>query len=650
MSWMSVLSETYDNVSRKKISDLGPQLYPIAHTTQNAQIELWISEDAEFIEAKVLEDKAERKTLIPCTEASASKVGIHPAAHPLFDKLMYLAGDYIKYGGEKGEAFHQKYMEQLEDWCKSKEAHRYVKIVHQYLKQGRLIEDLVNYGIICCDKDTGKALEKWSGDKNETPPVFKALVSTAVQLDAFVRIGIEEDFERIPLWLNKDIQESFIRYYISKQGQVSFCYVTGEKVPCSVNHPKKIRNDRDQAKLISANDKKGFTYRGRFEYPEEAVQISYEVSQKAHNAFKWLREKQGIFCGSKVIIAWGTQDDELPEFSASTEVLLGIEEETYADTEEEFAARLGKSIYLYEENITPTSKVAIMAVDSATPGRLSITFYREYMPKQIHGLLENIKNWHEQCAWPQGAYQKGGKKYIGVPALRALANFIYGVEHGELIKADDKVVALTVQRLLSCVIDGRNIPGDIVRALYYKAITPQKYNNVYNWDKVRKAACSLIKKRFLEKGIYKEECNLAVNKESKNYSYNCGRMLAVAHLIEAQALWMKENRESSKSEDNKSYMRETNAKRYMTKYAEAPCKTWMIIRKRLAPYEKILVGKTKEFEGMMGEIVEKISVERFQNNEKLDGCMLLGYDAQIKEYWDTVERNKKNKGEKKEDK
>ena len=48
--------------------------------------------------------------------------------------------------------------------------------------------------------------------------------------------------------------------------------------------PKKIRNSGDGAKLISSNDDKGFTFRGRFDLPSEAACVGRVTTEKAHNA------------------------------------------------------------------------------------------------------------------------------------------------------------------------------------------------------------------------------------------------------------------------------------------------------------------------------------------------------------------------------
>lgn len=58
------------------------------------------------------------------------------------------------------------------------------------------------------------------------------------------------------------------------------CYLTGNMESISYLHSKKIRNEGDGAKLISANDSQNFTYRGRFTSKEEAFAVGNETSQK----------------------------------------------------------------------------------------------------------------------------------------------------------------------------------------------------------------------------------------------------------------------------------------------------------------------------------------------------------------------------------
>src|SRR5699024_11933284 len=98
----------------------------------------------------------------------------------------------------------------------------------------------------------------------------------------------------------------FIEFYEDKnEEEEGLCYVTGEKkAMLTTQHGARIRNAGDMAKLISANDRTGFTYRGRFHDAQEAVQVGYDVSQKSHQALRWLVHRQGTFIDSRYLIAY----------------------------------------------------------------------------------------------------------------------------------------------------------------------------------------------------------------------------------------------------------------------------------------------------------------------------------------------------------
>lgn len=104
MSWVQKLYDTY-NTCENSIGNLEASSYllPICHTTQQAQIEITINEKGDFINAHVVSKEAS-KTIIPATEDSAGRTrGTTP--HPLCDKLQYVAGDYLLFGGDKQPFF-----------------------------------------------------------------------------------------------------------------------------------------------------------------------------------------------------------------------------------------------------------------------------------------------------------------------------------------------------------------------------------------------------------------------------------------------------------------------------------------------------------------------------------------------------------------
>src|SRR5690625_1352217 len=94
MTWLLNLYETYNanlqevGVIKKSRSNREFTLLPIAHTTQNAHIEVNVTEEGNFHSAFIVE-KAESNTLIPSTVDSASRAGTVVSPYPLHDKLNY---------------------------------------------------------------------------------------------------------------------------------------------------------------------------------------------------------------------------------------------------------------------------------------------------------------------------------------------------------------------------------------------------------------------------------------------------------------------------------------------------------------------------------------------------------------------------------
>ena len=62
------------------------------------------------------------------------------------------------------------------------------------------------------------------------------------------------------------------------------CYLTGEEQVISDNHPKGVVAATYGAKLISANDDQGYTYRGRFQNASQPYALGYEASQNPQRA------------------------------------------------------------------------------------------------------------------------------------------------------------------------------------------------------------------------------------------------------------------------------------------------------------------------------------------------------------------------------
>ena len=113
-------------------------------------------------------------------------------------------------------------------------------------------------------------------------------------------------------WEDTTLFDAFIRFFYQREnsnGPQCLCMVSGQEKRRARQHPKGIIPMNGNAKLISSNDTSNFTYLGRFTSEEQAMEISYEASQKAHNALHWLAAEQGarsVF-GERTFLCWNPQ-------------------------------------------------------------------------------------------------------------------------------------------------------------------------------------------------------------------------------------------------------------------------------------------------------------------------------------------------------
>jgi len=613
MSWIQELHETYNNCqSMIGIIHSGNEvpLLPVCHTTQKAHVEITLDGEGNFRRARVV-PRDEARTIIPCTERSGGRTS-GEAAHPLCDKLQYIAADYRRYGGSK-KPYFASYVSQLESWCGSECSSPKLLAVLNYVKKGHIIEDLVSHQIFLVGED-GKLLPKWEKKKGEAvPKIFEVI---AAQEDAFIRWEVELLGEReTKLWLDKDLWELWIRYYSATKKEKSLCYVVGDIEPTAEQHPAKIRNDADKAKLISSNDTSGFTFRGRFFCAGEAASVGFEVTQKAHSALRWLINRQGYIKGDLAIVAWSINGEKIPNpMDDPISILLDDVSSTdlVADTAQSLAIRFNKRISGYGKELGDTSTIVVLGLDSATPGRMAIIYYRKLTGSDF---LRRITDWHETCAWlhryrmievpnidGKGKFRRIA--FIGAPAPNDITEAVYGS------RVDDKLRKATIARILPCIIDGQPIPRDLVESSVRRA-SNRIAMDYREWDKTLSIACALFRKYSR-----KENYSMALDPDRKTRDYLYGRLLALAESLEEWAL-------NKAGED-----RPTNAARLMQRFSEHPYTTWKTIEIALAPYKARLGGRSKKRQRIIDEVVSSFKPEDFLSDRKLSGEFLLGYHNQ----------------------
>lgn len=620
MSWIQKLYETYEQCKGKEPPGSVP-LMPISHTPQQAHIEITLGAAGKYIGARIV---PKEETIIPATEKSAGRAGAVCAPHALCDKLHYCAKDYPDFGGKKLPFFNE-YERQLSAWCNSEFSHPKARAVLAYVSKNGVVADLIRERILHIGTD-GKLLTRWDSE-DDTPDIFRLLTAKdgeRDQGDAFIRWHVREGNNPCSaVWKDNSLQDAWGLFDASIKDTKGVCIVTGElDASLAVNHPKRIRHAGDGAKLISANDSSGFTFRGRFtdDKGQQACGVSYEVTQKAHNALRWLIQRQAYRNGDQVIVTWSVAGKPVPDpFKDSLSLFLDsaeisqeaadIEQLDVGDVGQAFSIRLRKAIAGYSSKLAPSEDVIVLGLDSATPGRMAITFYRELKGSDF---LNRVQSWHEQNAWHQNFSKES--KFVGAPAPRDIAEAAYGR------RLDDNLRKATIERLLPCIIDGQALPRDLVESVVRRtynrvAFEKDKSGRQWEWEKYLGIACALFRGSYQER---KYQMTLETERTSRDYLY--GRLLSIAEHIEGRALYVGGER------------RDTNAAKLMQRFADRPNSTWRTIELALTPSKSRLLAKRPAFlhgmETLLDEVVTKFEGDEFVSDRKLSGEFLLGYHCQ----------------------
>ena len=598
MSWAEELYNVYET----QCSD--DKMLKVAHSTANAQIEITVTEEGDFVTARALSKEEGKNTVIPVTESSGGRTsGIAPM--PFADKLKYIAGDFRAFTSEDNSEYFSQYINQLNGWKDSEFSHPAVAALYNYLSKNSVISDLLKIPGVLGLNDLGLLSDE-----------FK--IAGISEKDAFVRfIVLYSDIGRTSkTWLDSALHESFIQYNKSTLNEVGLCYATGEEGALTENHPSKIRNSGDKAKLISANDESGFTYRGRFLNKSEAVSVGYEFSQKMHNALKWLIERQGKSYGGMMTVVWSSAMQPLPDLSSTPiDDSFGDDEQSVSppDTMPVYSELINSIVFGYRKEIPLHSKVMILGLDAATTGRMSVAMYSEL---QSSDFFKNFTKWHSDTA----VLRYNGKLKTSCYnsfSVYDIINCAFGTEGSKgYLECKDGVLSDTILRIIPCIVEGKPFPQDIMWALYHKASNPQAFEKSYNHRLTLETACGMIYKFYIDHPNYRKgEISMAYNPEEKDRSYLYGCLLAVADAAE---------RESYDNDKDKAE-RVTNARRYWNAFSKRPYMTWQRIEEQLLPYLNKLGGKRVRYEKMLGEIKGKFTTESFASDEALEPLYLLGF-------------------------
>lgn len=630
MSWLARLYETYEQAQQLS-ADLPQeqQLMPVSHTPQNAHINIVIDENGNFVRAEVLE---KTQIVLPATEQSAGRAS-GPAAHALADKIQYVAGDYEQFGGLKKAAF-ELYFEQLGRWCNSEFCLPAVKAVYAYVSKRTVVADLVKCGVL--HVENGVLLTRWQSS-DDTPLLFKVLPKEAGSLDqgsALVCWTVEiPGVAQSKTWLDPAIQQSWINFDSLNGGDPGLCLVKGEQTVLASNHPAKIRHSGDKAKLISANDSSGFTFRGKFTDSSQAAAVSFDVTQKAHNALRWLLARQSFRNGDQTYVSWAVSGKTIPNPFLDPWDLLNAEtlpeKDHSLDLGQSYALNLKSHLRgIGKGELERNESICILGLDSATPGRMGIIYYRETIAEEF---LTSLEKWYRDFAWPQRhkitLNSENKSKAVEKTIWSACAPAPYKIwdaVYGDVLKSTDSLKKNLTERLLPCIVEGRPLPVDIVNYAIKRATNRLAYKSdeTWRWEQNLGIACALYK-GFCKRTPhikYQKDYAMALDESSTSRDYLYGRLLAVAENIESYALYKAGEK------------RNTTADRLMQRFADRPFSTWRNLELALKPYmhrlQNVSPGFLKLRQDLLDSIQSAFDTTEFKSDKALSGEFLLGFHCQ----------------------
>jgi CRISPR-associated protein Csd1 len=596
-------------------------LLPIGHMTFKSEISVTIDECGNFISAR--RDNKETTIIIPCTEKSSGRAsGV--AAHPLCDQLDYVGGINDK----KTKA----YLAELQAW---KEDMVELNAIYAYVSGNTMIDDLINSNIF-----------KEGEYKNKSERIKSQLDKEKIR-KIVVRFIIQYQGNVIKVWESKSLRDAWTSH-LNCQSTCSepyFDYLSGDAISqIASQHPKNINSITGNAKLLSCNDTRGFTFRGRFDKQNDAVLIDYAQSQKMHQTLRWLIANHGYHADSQVIVAWAVDSDtevnakyqdntldifgDMEKSKTDTEVLVEASRQVYID----YAKKLNNLFQGYgnSNNLKQHSrKICIAAFDAATTGRMGLVFYQELFENEY---LESIVKWHNdtsyfQTAWKKGQDEKGKNSknipihYIGAPSYDDILFAVYGKSHG------DKYYGILKKKirkqLLECMFGNFAFPKSIVEMASNRASRPMSFvdsNGMFSesdWRRAISITCAIARKYYKEQ---KEEIQLELDTSRRDRDYLYGRLLAIADKLESTALY----------KADKQNTRPTNATRLMNAFQIKPYATWGQLYNQLIPYKNQLNG-AGYYQALIDSIMVLFKEGDYENNSPLSPLYLLGYSAQNRE-------------------
>ena len=307
------------------------------------------------------------------------------------------------------------------------------------------------------------------------------------------------------------------------------------------------------------------------------------------------------------------QDDDLDweddEVETVAEGILSLGAKTGSDYAESIRNALAG--YKLDNQWNAHARSAILVLDAATTGRLSITFYREFASAEY---LERIQEWHESCKWP--LWRKKGDEvilYLGAPSIDKIIQAAFGWPKKGQDKAYNVVRKRARQELIRCIFDNAPVPTDYLSKAICRVSNPLSVtdeNGKFSrkrFNSILAVTCAILKQKNYNQ---KELFNMNIDHKRTDRDYLYGRLLGAADKLEEYAL-LKKDRQV------------TAALRYMQTFSMRPFTTWQIIHNELLPYKQQVRNSIADRE--LQNIYALLTADESENDNPLTPVYLVGY-------------------------
>lgn len=616
MDFLTALLQTYDRADQMDWVDNPAKsgktvLLPRYHTSLRSNgkniIAVGLRADGSFYQAQLLEN--DEVIIFPVTADSVARAGKNPPPHPLVDKLPYFMAAVNQ---SQYDAYHGQLATWLET-CQDLEVKAYLQLVQAFLLTSDFLDKMLTSLCGGSYQLEGLKLSYQSLDGKE-----KSLDLSTCYLE--FRVQDFRGYELVSVTNYRELHRAYITYVEQEATEKALCNISGQAEVITAKHRGLMGN----AKLISVSNNPE-AYKGRFQNRDDVFRVGQETSEKIHLMAKFLLEHEHThrwLASGQHLINWFSDDVANDSQLDITDFFAMDDEENLEKSDvpilDASNRDLGQSFIRGQRLFAKDGSYYIAILNKTNDGRIALKYFRQLISSE---LLENLDKWEKKHSWER--YRKGGRVQMVAPRLKDMILVAYGVDRGEvyLTLDNDTFMSDQFQKLVSCVVDGHDLPRSLVKKVEANLKLRQKYKT--RWPQVEQVSLSILHQQ------YGRKFSPMLDRDNKERSYLFGRLLAIFELLEKA-------RYDSKKIDNDDNKRITNAERYWTAYTNKPASLMKNLWDKVMPYAEYLQihepGLYHKFEKERQEIISFLdeSLSHPDFSKPLDYRFIFGYYAEKK--------------------